>query len=300
MKLNKILRFVYKMVPFKQAIFSVLKIFWTPPESIYKYLTFRGTLKVKTLYGTFFKIKNYGEIIENEIFWSSMKNWEIVSITIWSKLCKDAEVIFDAGANTGIYSLIAKSINPNASVYAFEPVERVYEKLLINNKINGFDISCNNLALSNYEGEATLYDLPDQHVYTAFVNTNHFEKDRNAVAVKIRATTLNNFIEAHQLKKIDLIKIDVELHEVEVMEGFSLYLKQFKPTILIEILNDEIGSKVQQLFNEMDYLFFNIDEKKGIRQVSYMGKSDFFNYLLCSKEVVDKYELQKVNPKHLY
>lgn len=291
MKIRKVVKLIYQIVPFKHTIFSILKFFWRPPQSVYKFLTFNGVLKVKTLAGTQFKIRNYGEIIENEIFWSSMKNWEIVSLGIWSKLCKDADVIFDAGANTGIYSLIAKSINPNAEVYAFEPVERVYEKLVINNNLNKFNISCNNIALSNYEGEATLYDLPGQHVYTAFVNKNYFEGVRDAVAVKIKATTLDKFIQLHNITKIDIIKIDVELHEVEVMEGFSNYLSQYKPTILIEILNDEIDEKIQHIVKELDYIFFNIDERKGIKRVETIGKSDYYNYLLCSKEVVEKYKL---------
>lgn len=291
MKLKKILKSLYQAVPFKHTIFSVVKLFWSPPESIYKYLTFTGTLKAKTPLGTSFKIKHFGDTIENEIFWSSIKNWEIVSIDIWCKLCKNADVIFDAGANTGIYSLLAKSVNPQAKVYAFEPVTRVYEKLLTNNNLNHFDISCNEIALSNYDGEATLYDLPNQHVYTAFVNKNYFEENVKTVAVKIKATTLNSFIETNKIPRVDLMKIDVELHEVEVMEGFSKYLQQFRPAILIEILNDEIGSKIQNLIANMDYIYFNIDEKTGMRRVENIAKSDYYNYLLCSKETAEKFEL---------
>ncbi len=291
--IRKIARLIYTLIPFKKAIFTVLKKFWTPPKSIYRYLTFQGILKFKTTAGTSFKIRSYGDSIENEIFWSSMKNWENISINIWSELCKNAEVIFDLGANTGIYSLIAKSINPPAKVYAFEPVSRVYKKLVFNNSLNKFNISCNEIALSNYEGEATLYDLPSAHVYTVFVNKNHFDPGIPTLEVKIKATTLNAFIKANNISKIDIIKIDVELHEVEVMEGFSEYLDKFRPTILIEILNNEIGNKIQQLVSGLDYLFFNIDETKGIRQVENIGKSDYYNYLLCTKEMAEKINLSR-------
>ncbi len=36
------------------------------------------------------------------------------------------------------------------------------------------------------------------------------------------------------------MKIDVETHEPEVMEGFAEYYLKFKPIILIEVLNDQI------------------------------------------------------------
>ena len=63
------------------------------------------------------------------------------------------------------------------------------------------------------------------------------------------------------------------------------YLKQFQPTILIEILSDEIGAKVQNLLRGIDYLFFNLDEKTQPRQVSNITKSESYNYLVCKKEV---------------
>ena len=80
------------------------------------------------------------------------------------------------------------------------------------------------------------------------------------------------------------MKIDVELHEAEVLEGMGAYLREWKPTMLIEILSDEVGQKVEILINDMGYLYFNINENGGIRQVTHIGKSDYYNYLLCSPE----------------
>ena len=44
----------------------------------------------------------------------------------------------------------------------------------------------------------------------------------------------------HKITKIDLLKIDVETHEPEVLEGYTKYIHLHKPTMLIEILNDEL------------------------------------------------------------
>ena len=69
------------------------------------------------------------------------------------------------------------------------------------------------------------------------------------------------------------------MHEPEVIEGFEEYLKKFKPTLLIEILNDEVADKLKYLFRELDYLYFNIDERKGVKQVAEISKSDYYNFL---------------------
>ena len=36
---------------------------------------------------------------------------------------------------------------------------------------------------------------------------------------------LDDFIFQNKIRKLDLIKIDVEMHEPEVIEGFKFYLK---------------------------------------------------------------------------
>ena len=38
---------------------------------------------------------------------------------IWKELCEVANTIFDVGANTGVYSLVAKTINKDAQSFCF-------------------------------------------------------------------------------------------------------------------------------------------------------------------------------------
>ncbi|MGI8893318.1 MAG: FkbM family methyltransferase [Bacteroidia bacterium] len=235
---------------------------------------------------------HYGYQIENDIFWAGVAgNWEKDSINLWIELCKFSNVIFDLGANTGIYSLIAKTVNPTAEIYAFEPVKRIFKKLQHNISINNFNITAIEKAVSNYDGTAIIYDIPDEHVYAVTVNKNMHSAGTKTVDTVIETVTLNTFIRDNNIKNIDLIKIDVETHEPEVLEGFSDYLKKYEPTILIEILNDEIGMNVEKQLTGLNYLYFNINEKGGIRQVSSITKSDYFNYLICKPEIATRIKL---------
>ena len=68
------------------------------------------------------------------------KGWEKESLKIWKELCQTSDVILDVGANTGVYSLVAKAANPESRVIAFEPVKRTFDRLEHNNNINGFDM----------------------------------------------------------------------------------------------------------------------------------------------------------------
>ncbi|MBS1650680.1 MAG: FkbM family methyltransferase [Bacteroidetes bacterium] len=280
--MKKVLKKTFQTLPFKKEIFLFLRIFKLP-HAIYKHLYFKGNFQVN-INSKKLLINHYGFELENEIFWRGLENgWENISMRLWIELSKQSEVIFDIGANTGIYSLVSKTVNQNVKVYAFEPVKRVYEKLCANNALNNFDINCFELAISNQNGEAVIYDTPTDHVYSVAVNKNIADV-KNPIITKIKTETLHSFIRQHNITKIDLMKIDVETHEPEVLEGMQEFLQQYKPTLLIEILNDEVATKVESLIKHLDYLFFNIDEINKPKQVSKIDKSDFHNYLFCSEK----------------
>ncbi len=282
--MKNLLKGIYALIPFKKHIFLLLRAVWKPRESLYRHLHFKGIFNVKVGSHGSFRIKHYGYQIENEIFWAGLEQgWEKVSFGLWVKLCSKANVIVDVGSNTGVFSLIAKTVAPRAEVYAFEPVDRVFQKLEHNNRLNNFDIRSFKLALSNYNGNAVIYDTDTEHVYSVTVNKNLYSPNREVKKTEIPVITFQSFIEQHKLQRVDIMKIDVETHEPEVLEGFGVYLEKFRPAMLIEILDDEVGEKVEGIVAGLDYLYFNIDERAGVRKVDRIVKSDFHNYLLCNK-----------------
>ncbi len=284
--MKQLIRSFYHAIPFKKYFFTIVKNIFRPGEKIYKHLPFKGVFRVDVGGGKSFKLNHYGYMIENEIFWSGLKNgWEKESIGLWLKLCERSEYILDLGANTGVFSLIAKAVNPASKVYAFEPVQRVFEKLKQNVSVNSYDIVCVDKAVSNYNGKAVIYDTNTEHILSVTVNFNYLDPSVKVQEIEIETITLNTFVKGNAIPRVDLMKIDVETHEPEVLEGFSDYLNRFRPAILIEILNNEIGEKVEKLVSGMNYLYFNIDENKGVHQTEHIVKSDAFNYLLCDVQM---------------
>ncbi|MBE0623745.1 MAG: FkbM family methyltransferase [Burkholderiales bacterium] len=282
--LHKLLKRAYRLLPFKKQLFSFVNHIYTPPKRIYRHLHFIGDFSVAADDKHRFIMRHYGYFLENEIFWTGLRGcYEKTSIQLWTRLCRQSRVILDVGANTGVYSLIAKSVNSGSSVVAFEPVNRVYKKLCANNALNKFDTVCLEVAASNKTGSATIYDTLDEHIYSVTVGKDLSSPGTTTIPVSIQTIRLDAFVDSNRVDNIDLIKIDVETHEAEVLQGMGEYLDKFRPTILIEILNDEVGRNVQQIVGGKGYLYFNIDDRTGsIRRVTNIAKSDLYNYLLCS------------------
>jgi FkbM family methyltransferase len=284
--MKSVLKSIYKSLPLKKEFFQILKSIYKPGKGVYQHLYFNSDFNVKVEPEKSFRIRHYGFEVENEIFWNGLFNgWEKYSLRLWKELCEKSDTILDIGANTGVYGLVAKTTNSKAKVYAFEPVKRVYEKLVQNNALNHFDIKCVNKAISNSDGKATIYDTANEHTYSVTVNVNTNPDSTISIPTEIETITLDTFIKEENLRKIDLMKIDVEKHEVEALEGFQEHLIHYQPTMLIEILDDEVANGVHRLLNGIDYLFFNIDEENGIRQVQRLSKSKFYNFLICKPEV---------------
>lgn len=278
--LKKIFRVLYDFIPLKKNIFLFLKIFKLP-RNITKHLWFRGKIKIKIENNIYFKMYHYGCLIENELFWYGINGYEKESLKIWKELSKKSNVIFDIGANTGVYSLISAAINPGAKVYAFEPILRNYEKLCYNIKLNNFNIKPYKLAISDTSSTKIIYDTGTFQETAATLSP--FYMLTSPINYKVETKSLDDFISENNLLKVDLIKIDVETHEPFVLKGFTNICKH-KPYILIEVLYDEVGTEIEKILDlyGIKYYYYFIDENKGIVKMNHIKRISniYFNYLL--------------------
>ena len=210
-----------------------------------------------------FKINHDGSRIGNQIFWKGLQNsFEADTIWMWETLCNGSDVILDIGANVGIYSLIAKSENPNAKIIAFEPSRKIYPELIVNMDLNNFDIKCERIALSNSNKEQTFFDSTLEQFPTSGSLSAAKLKDRTSnldeiLEYTVVCTTLDDYVVNNNVRRIDLIKIDIELHEPELFEGFKR-LQEFRPTIIVEVLNQDVGDKIAAASNLKGYHIYRL------------------------------------------
>ena len=305
--LKKIIKFLYNLIPFRKYLFILIRKLHVPSQNLYQHLTFKVTFEVFSG-NKKFKIYHTGTIIENQLFWRGLEGFEPNSLKIWAKLCKTSDLILDLGANSGIYSLLAKSENPSSTVHAFEPVERIHKILENNASINDFDITCHNKAISNSDGIGFFFDDEEEITTSINVNTTLAEaaiykgvSEETLHFVEIETITLDTFIKENKISKIDLMKIDVELHEPEVFEGFKENLEKFKPTLVIEIVRDYIASSIEEKLSGLGYNYFYINEPYGgidhpiegssYQKVDSLKEGRYGNYLICRNDIADELSL---------
>lgn len=278
---------IYAALPFKQPLYKVLRWLGPPPERIYRHLHFKGTITVKVSPTEQFKLRHYGYMIENELFWSGLNGWEKVSMELWTRLCRRSQVIMDIGANTGIYALVAQTANPAARVVAVEPVKRIHEKLEENVNLNGGHVIAVHAAASDHSGKAILYDLPDrEHVLSVSLEAHWNNESPELTPVEVPCTTVADLLHKYGAATVDLLKIDVETHEAAVLRGFLDVLRRDKPTLLIEILNDHVANEVSTLLDGLGYVYYNIDDVTWPPvKTDHLSKSRHFNFLVCQPEI---------------
>lgn len=258
------------------------------PSKISRHLYFNGVFKARHNGKSVCKLVSKSYQIENEIYWLGLEGClENKSLAIFMKYIEifKPEVVYDIGANTGTYGIIAKAINPNCKVYFFEPLSSAINIINANLAINNFQGHCFKLALTNYDGIGQIYlNRGEDFAYSVTVNENLQLAGVAVDRIQIEVSRLDTLVRSSNLNLPNLIKLDVETHEPQVLEGFGKLLNE-SMVFLIEVLNDELGIKVQQYFPAEKYDYWNIDDRLGkVRKTESIGKSDFYNYFICTPE----------------
>lgn len=165
------------------------------------------------------------------------------------KYYKPETDILDIGANIGYNSLMFSDYGP---VHAFEPVfHEIVEMNARGNSLN-HAISVYPIALSNEDTESTIY-IPERgcrsNTNINYGGTSMYKSDEvGGTPFSISCKKLDDVYEGHP----SVMKIDVEGHELKVLEGSLETIKKYMPVIMIEILKFE-GNPIYDLLVSLGY-----------------------------------------------
>ena len=132
-------------------------------------------------------------------------------------------VVFDVGANVGDWAALALGINSNLNIHCFEPSIATYQTLQARGLVG--TLVLNNLGLGSIQEDRTLHVFSDG----AGTNSVYRREGINAIQSKteqISLTTLDAYCQQVQVRQIDLLKLDVEGHELDVLKGAQAMLAQ--------------------------------------------------------------------------
>ena len=160
-----------------------------------------------------------------------------------TKIAKELDVqndqgwFFDVGANVGLYTWEVQEVCPLRKILTFEPDPeniKLLEKTLSEVNLKNLEI-CKS-ALSNQNGVVSFFQdtLTSATGCVEGKDKPWIEQYLNSSANEIRVKTKTLDSVALEDKTPSLMKIDVEGHEVEVLEGSSNTLTKAKPLLIIE------------------------------------------------------------------
>ena len=209
-------------------------------------------------------------------------------------------VFVDIGGNVGLYSLVAAASYPGARVVTVEPNLELLERLRFNAATNNLQPEICETALSDYQGSGELEQSVVQSGQNYLATTGNREEAGSAVefgdihalntehniegitehntegntknstenstanrlqSMAVPVTTLHAVCEEMNLTRIDLLKIDIEGHELRVLEHFIKTADEslYPINIIIEHVHDRDGI-VNMLIDTAGY---NVAEKSA-------------------------------------
>ena len=170
-------------------------------------------------------------------------------------------MVFDVGANVELYTWEVRKVCPLRKILAFEPDPeniKLLEKTL--RKANLQNVEIRKCAMSNQLAEVSFFqdNLTSATGCVAGKDKPWIEQYLNSSANEIRVKTESLDSVVSKDKTPSLIKIDVEGHEVEVLQGGRNTLSEAKPLLIIESFPPK-QSTVLSLLDELGYRYIDAD-----------------------------------------
>ena len=156
---------------------------------------------------------------------------------LWlSRVLKPGSTFVDVGANLGIYTLFAAHrVSASGRVISIEPSTREMEALRGNVELNSIkNVSLVNVAVSDHDGGVELLIASARHAghntVGAFGYDTQLEKRE-----KVRVARLDDILESASVKRVDVIKMDIEGAELAALRGATATLERSRPTLVLEL-----------------------------------------------------------------
>lgn len=242
--------------------------------------------------GDRFFIDKDDRVISAELLLSG--KWEEYERELFSKTIQPGDTVIDIGAHIGTFTLVAaKKVGPTGQVFAFEPLLKNFLLLKKNVEANGYtNVTVVNKAISDENGSAKLFlsnedNFGDQRIYDSVENRKF---------LKIKTVTLDSFLS--KLKKVDVIKMDIQGSEIKALKGATKLLnKNNNIKLFTEVwpkaLRQAGGSANQylKLLKNNKFELYEIDSRnKKLKKVTaekllmnYPEDSPFNADLFCKK-----------------
>jgi FkbM family methyltransferase len=167
------------------------------------------------------------------------------------QLCEPGGCVIEVGANIGSLTVgLARRVGPAGQILAFEPQSIVFQALCANIALNSLaNVDCHWAALGAEAGMITVPELdPDQ--------TNSFAGLSLVGARQGRSVPRYTLDDFGSMRRLDLIKVDVQGMEAEVLQGGRRLIDAFKPYLYVENETPEKSEELLRLIDSLGYRMY--------------------------------------------
>ncbi|MFE6362138.1 FkbM family methyltransferase [Streptomyces sp. NPDC057806] len=190
------------------------------------------------------------EAVALDTVWNGRFGYEPGSLSTWARLAAKSATIADVGAHVGYFSMIAALAAPKAKVHAFEPVDEIHARLAVNLRMNNIqNVKRFQAGVSAEPGWAEISVR-----FAGNLLSTGSSLERGADDAQLKRIQLLALDDVFAGTKLDLIKIDVEGHEMSVLQGARQVLKRDRPTVMLEAL---VGAPLDPLLAEFEPLGYD-------------------------------------------
>jgi FkbM family methyltransferase len=202
-------------------------------------------------------------------------------------------VVFDIGANIGMFSLRTRQICPDARIYAFEPSPIAAEALRRNIRSNSGETIIYECGVSAKNGSNMLTFYPGYSILSGFHAKAEHDFDVLKASIRDEAErrgmskwlsdasierlaqqklgapmriacpmrTLSSVINEHQIRTIDFLKIDAERCELEILDGIQRTHWPLIQKIVMEV-HDQEGPALDEIMRILNRHGFTVTSEQ--------------------------------------
>jgi FkbM family methyltransferase len=198
-----------------------------------------------------------------EVVWRRQVRSGDLTAALTDHFAGDGATVVDIGASWGLFSYhFARLVGGSGTVFSYEPHpmnKPVLEKLAKARANVRFQAA----AVSDLNGTADL-QVPvfgSRHVTAQSSLAHGFDGQRGVRVEKVTVPTVRLDDEVGD-RRVGLVKVDVEGHEMSVLRGASETLRKYLPPMLIEIEQRHLDCPIKDVFAEIEdigYVLYFID-----------------------------------------
>jgi FkbM family methyltransferase len=197
--------------------------------------------------------------------------YELELLEVLEEILSSGMTAIDIGAHHGYLSLfILRNVGSEGRVFAFEALQQNSEMLQETMRLNQIDnIEVVSIAVSSISGSVELFESDSSA--KNYISDRSFGKESS---VEVASITLDEYFENHYTNSIDLVKIDVEGHEIEVFSGMKNILSKYHPVIICEFHDSSLFHIGKDYLREYGYEVKVIRFVEPVQVIAHYNTAD--------------------------